>query len=190
MLALVALLHLAVGWWWWQLKPPRPDAPPAAPRVMLLRWLSPPRPRAHRDEPPPPARHVSPAVLAPRKHVAPAEPSISVAPMAAPASQAAPPRAAEPPPLQLALPRERIASEPPDVRGQALNDPRVHQHLSYSERFAQTLGTDQTLHEEAMGDGVRQYRKGNRCYIVHEARAAQIDPFNSRNVPKLVHACR
>lgn len=47
-------------------------------------------------------------------------------------------------------------------------------------RFAEHLGSDDTLREEDLGDGRRRFRKGAACIDVHGTHIAQLNPFDER----------
>lgn len=188
-LGLLALLH-------GQLRPPARIAAPAAeppPLVVRLLWpqeaearvtvLTPPTAaHAAAERPTPAAAPVERPVVPPQPAGQPVPQAITLA--VEPAASAA--SSAREAPLNLALPAQ-IASAPPSVRSQALNDPRTNTRRSYSERFAATLGTDQTPYEEALPGG-RRFRKGNQCLDAYESQSAKVDPFGPPK-PNVVRSC-
>ena len=91
--------------------------------------------------------------------------------------------APQPTRLNLNLPataRQANSGGHSSVREQALNDPRSRgQHTSAETRMAQTLGSDDTLTEEDMGNGRRRFRKGAACVDVHDTRIAHLNPFDA-----------
>lgn len=92
------------------------------------------------------------------------------------------------PPLNLSLP----ARQAPSLVEQARSDPRIHAApLSSGERFAQQVGTDQTVHEERRGEGRWRVRQGTGCVDLKTSRAAQLDPYRESVMPspKLVDPC-
>jgi len=190
--AIVATLALhGLGWWLLHTPPPlRVAAPAAAPRVVLR--LVPPTP-----QPPRPAPIAAPApTRRPAVQRAPNEPETArQTTPAAPAVSAFEPIIVAPQtqrPLELALPQRPAASAPASIRDQALRDERSNSpRATPSERFAQNLGSDETLIEEARGEGRIRVRQGRTCLDVHVARNAELDPFNMsyRPTPKIVDDC-
>ena len=184
LLALVLHAGLLGGLAWrWRapLAPATPEHPP-----LMLRWLSPPPASAER--PVPAARPAQPGPSERRSSTREAihAPPVKAADRAAPEPAASPPDPA-PTALNLALPAD-AASAPPSLRGRALNDPRVQPRPGYSERFAATLGTDTTLHEDALPNGGRRFRQGTACVETRESLSAQTDPFGGSK-PKIARSC-
>jgi len=105
----------------------------------------------------------------------------------------APPPAAESsaaPALRLDLPR--AGSAPQRWRQPALDDPRANTpRRTLESMIAGTMGGDDRLIEEPLGDGRIRYRRGSDCIVVHPARGALIDPFNqsSSPTPRTVESC-
>lgn len=152
-----------------------PLATPEVPKAVPPRLPSPPPRRAPPDNAAatrPPAATVPPPVPGPE----PATAAITLPALPGPPASA--------PPLDLRLPSGAGVAARPSVRQQALDDPRANTtRPGYSERFAATLGADDTLREERIGDRVR-LRRGTGCAEVADARAAQLFPMNESNAPR------
>ena len=99
-----------------------------------------------------------------------------------PSAPSAPTAAAAPLRLDWTPPsRSAHAASAPTVREQALNDSRSNiAPLAPQARLAQNLGGDGRLHEEALGDGSRRFRKGTACVDVHTTHIARLNPFDER----------
>jgi hypothetical protein len=98
---------------------------------------------------------------------------------------------ASPSPAPLVLTPARAASAAPrSMLDAALNDPRANTRRSASERFAASLGTDSGPEEERIVDGIRVRYRG-QCALVHDSRAAGLDPFSqsTRPTPKVAQPC-
>jgi hypothetical protein len=112
------------------------------------------------------------------------------APPAATSEPALEATSSNPPALRLDLPRG--ASAPERWRQPALDDPRANTPRRTLEALiAGTMGGDDRLIEEPLGDGRIRYRRGSDCIVVHPARGALIDPFNqsASPTPRLVQSC-
>jgi hypothetical protein len=190
-LALAIALHVLAVVALWQRHvalPPREDAS----AITFLRLMVEPAP-APRDRPSA-SRPVPSRDARPRRHSAPPSPTLILPSLpTAPHDTSAPtPDTQRPlpitPPLNLRLP-DTAASAPPTMGSQAINDPRVVTRRSFSERFAATLGTDLTIHEDRLNDGSMRVRQGTSCAIVKESAAARLDPFTQSGAPKLVGEC-
>ncbi|WP_395704183.1 hypothetical protein [Aquabacterium sp.] len=196
--------HLLAAWWLGAALRPRlrSERPLAEARPLWLRLVPEPAPNPRLPAPaPPPAPIPRAAKLAPLRPepqpitVAPAldtvaqpqpQPQpISAAP-AEPVAAAAPPPASAP--LDLRLPKG-AASQPRSLASLLRDDPRLRDRpLTATERLAQAL--DGTIHEEALPDGSRRFRRGNECLVARPSRAGQIDPFDSTHPkPWLVGPC-
>jgi hypothetical protein len=180
-LALALLLH---GTGWWLLRAPPGQAPRERPapqqRPLMLRLLWPP-PAPARPAPLPPVRRTTERASprpAPQAITSPAETETPTSPSPI-AQDTGPAPQPEPRPLVLTLPPE-AASAPRSTRESALNDPRSNTgRLSYSERFAATLGTDRTERVTPLNGG-RRIRRGTSCIEVMDSRASQIDPYGPK----------
>lgn len=167
-------------------------AVPAVAPAMNLVWLRPPQlspspPAAANQALPPklplrpmPTRPEAPRPVPDRPAVEPQPISISPMPRDEPTTPAAP---APPPPLDLRLPSQR-ASQPLPAAALTREDPRVRERLSYGERMARGIGTDNSLHEEALPDGSRRFRQGTGCVIARPSRISELDGFNNSASPK------
>lgn len=79
------------------------------------------------------------------------------------------------------LPRSGLSTPPFSVRGQALNDARSNTVRGPIEaRFAERLGSDETLREEDLGHGQRRFRRGAACVDMYRTQIAQLNPFDER----------
>lgn len=113
-------------------------------------------------------------------------PMMSAAPEAITAapepSASAPPR-----PLDLAVKRGRLE---PDVRSQALSDPRANSRSNSTPdmRMAQSLG-DGRITEQNLGDGRRRFRQNGKCAQSQPTRASQLNPFGPVAIPNLIGEC-
>lgn len=199
-LLLVLVAHLAVAWFL-LLATGRKATPAhtAEARPLLLVWLREPRPApAAARPPPPPTPRRPPPTAVPGPHppaaTTPAEPismpiSLPADPTRALANPPSP-AASVPAPLNLQLPRHWDASAPPPA-ALTHRDPRLGSPMNRSERFADQMGTDQTLVEETTATG-RRLRRGNTCVELRPNRNGQLDPFNGsvRPAPSLASDCR
>jgi hypothetical protein len=180
-MALVLLMHGA-GWWLLRSLPNArhrdATASSQAPLMLRLLWPEPEKPTAARAAAPTTSTPVRrPTVVLPQHTVTPSPQAISVQPAEPPASAVAADTA--PHPLVLTLPPQ-AASAPPSARERALNDPRSNTATKgFSERFAATLGTDQTERITPLNGGHRM-RRGSSCYDVMDSRASQIDPYGPK----------
>jgi hypothetical protein len=182
-LAIAAAIHALALFALWQLKAQAPIREWGIITTLRLLPLQNQTPRAAPRMPPrsvrvgPPAPHPPPA-----PHTdAPAVPSAAPPPdTQAPAHLE--PQPITPAPLNLRLP-DAAASAPPTLRSQVLNDTRVVSRRSYGQRFADTLGTDTTVHEERLNDGSIRLRQGSSCVILKESAAARLDPFSQTYMP-------
>jgi len=151
-----------------------PALPARAPQPKLARRAEPQAitlPAAVASQPPLPAADVTAAP----------EPAPAPAPAAESSAASA---------LRLDLPR--AASAPQRWRQPALDDPRANTpRRTLESMIAGTMGGDNRLIEEPLGDGRIRYRRGSDCIVVHLARSGLIDPFNqsASPTPRLVEAC-
>lgn len=175
---------------------PRFALPRAAVPALNLIWL--PKPPAPMPAPtdPRPTRKPPAEALADRPETQqpmrinqsakqPAEPqaiTLSPAP-AGPDAGASAPTSTVAAPLDLRLPSQR-ASQPLPAAALTRDDPRVRERLSYGERMARGIGTDNTLHEEALPDGSRRFSQGTGCVIARPSRDSELDSFNNSSRPK------
>jgi hypothetical protein len=192
-LLLAAALHLLLMMALWRLREPvaLPDAAvPAVITYLRLLWPPPVHPaRPQRPPTPPPAvRVASPQIVAPptstgvdAREADPITPPSAAADHRAAADAGTAARAADAP-LNLRLP-DRAASAPPTIGSQVLDDPRVAHHRSFGERFAQTLGSDTTLHEEQLANNTLRLRRGTTCVVLSEAATTRLDPFSQTYAP-------
>jgi hypothetical protein len=167
-------------------------AAPAVAPAMNLVWLRPPEaspsPPATANQALPPKLPLRPMPMRPeaprlapdRPAVEPQAISISPMPRDEPTPLAAP---ASPPPLDLRLPAQR-ASQPLPAAALTREDPRVRERLSYGERMARGIGTDNSLHEEALPDGSRRFRQGTGCVVARPSRISELDGFNNSASPR------
>lgn len=150
-----------------------PAPPPAAADPRLTR------------KPPPTALAAQPETpqLTPNRPTAePQAITLSPAP-AVPAAGASAPTSGAAAPLDLRLPSQR-ASQPLPAAALTRDDPRVRERLSYGERMARGIGTDNTLHEEALPDGSRRFSQGTGCVVARPSRISELDSFNNSASPK------
>lgn len=112
-------------------------------------------------------------------------PMMSAAPQAA-AAAPEPGASAPPRPLDLAIEPRRLE---PDVRSQALSDPRANSRLTPEMRMARSLGGDGRATEENLGDGRRRFRQNGRCLLSQPTRASQLNPFGQVAMPNLIGEC-
>ncbi|CAN5356878.1 hypothetical protein BH11PSE9_BH11PSE9_25630 [soil metagenome] len=113
-------------------------------------------------------------------------PMMSAAPEAA-AAAPEPGASAPPKPLDLAVKPGKLE---PDVRSQALSDPRANTRSNSTPemRMAQSLG-DGRATEESLGDGRRRFRQNGKCLQSQPTRASQLDPFGHVAMPNLIGEC-
>ncbi|NRF67624.1 hypothetical protein HLB44_11570 [Aquincola sp. S2] len=190
LMGLVLALHLALGWFVFEAtKPQQRGASVIAAAAVWLRLLPDPAPppaptrpntaRARESGRPPQAPAFPAAAhTAPEAITLPAEPTVAAAqPASAPASA----------PLDLRW-RPGSSRTPAAL---ARDDARIHAPVSSDERLARALGTDQTLHESALPDGSRTFRRGRDCVIARPARNAELDPMSqgARPTPRLIDRC-
>lgn len=191
-LAGVAIVHvLLIGLWLQQ-----PDVVREAPAVgrvlqlVLLPWRQTdpapvppatvrpsPTPRG-RSAPGPAPRPVLDAITLPAAAPAPEAPAITAEPPRPPASAAS---------LNLALPRAPAGASAPwravdAVRSQLQPEPPPGKVEAAIGRLTENDGT--ALSEESLGDGRTRVRGRGGCVEVHEARMAQLDPFNKSVQPR------
>jgi hypothetical protein len=193
--AIVFTLALHLVWWWALRSPPVRLTPPAAASRVTLR-LVPPQVvvQAARPEVPAPARADKPRLSRTPLPTVPPKPTLRV-PGAEPSVAAHEPAASSPAPqrpLELAVPQRPASSPQPSTRDQAMLDPRANSpRPTPSERFAQTLGSDETLIEESRGEGRIRVKRGRTCLDVRVARNAELDPYSMsyRPTPKVVEDC-
>jgi len=198
-LLLVLVTHMALAWLLLQAtNRTHSPAPIAEARPVVMVWLHEQRPeRAAAAQSPPPAlrRPLPTAALGPRQPgaTAPAEPlSVPITSPPEPATSLAgapSPAASAPAHLNLQLPGRWAAPAPPAALTH--QDPRLGSPMNRSERFAEQMGTDQSLVEEVTATG-RRLRRGNTCVDVQPNRNGQLDPFNGsvRPPPSLASDCR
>jgi hypothetical protein len=193
----VAAVHALLGLAMLASRPP-PDRSNLPAQPALLVWLLPAevasaqRPAARTE---PPSTPVAPlAGTPPRPAPVPVQRPVAAQAITLPAASAPQPTLAEAPaaaaPLQLDLPR--TASAPERRRHPGLDDPRANTPRKTLEaRIAGTMGGDDRLVEEMLGDGRLRYRQGADCILVQPSRAALVDPFNqsATPIPRMVGPC-
>ena len=207
----VLLLHLMLLWLLTQSRPQRSGLNGAqATQPMLLRWIEPAvtaLPQILRNQEPTQAASQTPhqvrlAITKAATNTAPPTPwpqttgtsppadAAEISPEAAAANPSPPP----PAPLDLRLPRG-TAVAPPAQRPSSLatQDARANSaRLSFGEKLADAMGSDDRLTEEDWGDGRIRIRRGADCVIAQESRAGQLDPMgqSTRPAPRGVKPCK
>jgi len=187
---ILLLLHLAVLIGWHE----RPRHEPPAQRVSL--WIvsasrhHAPAPEAReRSTPAPRNQNIkSPASAIPAP--APAFNPEAITLPAVPQPAASAPLAL--PKLNLALPPRSASQAWANIDNPAVHDPRSNTpHLSFGERMAEALGTDQSVKVIELQNGGKRVRQGNSCYQTAPSRTAELNPMDDRwrDMPSMAGSC-
>jgi hypothetical protein len=189
--AVVLVLHALLLWAWRAATVPHREQSTSAPAVLVLRLITP----APVREPSPPATLAQEPARPPPRSATPvpvrrAETAAGIT--AAPMAEAPPEAASAPHAAALSLPG--AAMTPPraqSMRDQMLNDPRSNSPRATVESRIAALNGPDHWEVEPMDATRSRWRRNGRCIEVHEARNAQIDPYNQTfsPTPKAVKPC-
>ena len=96
------------------------------------------------------------------------------------------------PRLNLALPPRSASQAWAAINNPAVNDPRSNSpRLTFGERMAEALGTDQSVKVIELQNGGKRIRQGNSCYQTAPSRTAELNPMDDywRNTPGMAGSC-